>query len=138
MQKKESGQQGRLRRKREAEEAAARERERSGADAEHEALLAKLGAPSLDPQGNQEWANNAAAAMAYITLNDATIPRETRFKQAADFIDRIASTRSPASTAEQIRKLKRKAGLSDEPASKTNALVPIGSGRTLRAAKPVQ
>lgn len=131
--KKPSGAEFRKRRKQEAQQAAARERDRSGATNDERALLKRVGEPGLDPLKNQEWANNAAAAMAFITLNDETIPRETRFKQTADFIDRIASTRSPASTAKHIRELKKKAGMVDEPVSKSNAVVSVGAGRTLRA-----
>ncbi len=111
----------------------ARERERSGSNSDEASLLASLGAPSLDPVGNSEWANNAAAIMAHVTLTDTAIPRETRFKQVLDCIDRIASSQSKALTAKRIREVHKSAGVVPKGGKDAGDSEQVGGGVTLRA-----
>ena len=118
--------------------AAERERERNGTDDTTRDLIRRLGDPPLDPTMNAAWANNAAAVMASITIRDETIPRELRFKQVAELLDRVGATTVKAHQAKRIAELQNKAGVKTEPKPDGTRVVPIDRGGTLRAGSRIQ
>ena len=120
-------------REREKEERA-RERERSGLDSEWDKLLKDVGPPPLDAVANSEWANNFAAAMAWVIAKDKSIPLEERTKRTAEMIDRIGYTHAKAVTAKRVREVKEDAGIpSGKVQRHADGIIQVGTGDALRA-----
>lgn len=138
MDKKPSGHEFRQRRKREAEEAAARERDRTGLTANLKQRIAEIRVQPMDALGNQTFANNVARVLAEALLDDDTLPLEQKSKLVGEQLDRIAATHSKAINSERIRALQNKAGVTKVAKPDAARVVPVGAGSTVRAGSRLQ
>ncbi len=98
-------------------------------------LLARIGEPPMNPLGNAEWANNAAAALAHLALSSKfSDALERQIKLCMRLVDRISTTQAKAIITREIRELQERAGIKQAQRPDADRLAPVQGGVTLRAA----
>jgi hypothetical protein len=133
MKKKESGHQGRKRRRSEAARRRSDEAKRKRLAGESH--YRDLPPPPENPVDAVAWANRVGALMLYEIINDPVLDAPTRWRLGSELIAKIGLTSGKAHTSRRLQELKALIKNPPPPAATpVEGMVLAGPGRALRAA----